>query len=868
MALAHLVRFVLLLCILCTLPLTAATQTTKTARVALLIGNASYKVGPLRNPPNDVQQMDAALRSLGFDTQRVLNANQAQMKRALRDFGVRAQGADIALLYYSGHGTQVAGENYLIPVQAAIESEGDYEIEAVSANAILRQLAIARPRVTLVVLDACRDNPMAATSKSGTKGLSRMEAPTGTLIAFATAQNTTASDDGHYARVLSAELRKPGQELLDAFRNTTAEVRRLTQGRQDPRVSEVSIAERVYLAGAPNILPPANPGTARTLPLTGDAALLQAAHVMYAEERPDTLARLRRLATSGNPFAPMMVARLYEMGRLVPRDPAQAELWRAQAAPNLQRLHELARQGQTAALAWLANLDRDSKDPQRQVKALERFRQAAQSGDPYAQRVLGLLLWENQSTPTSTAEGTQWLTRAAEAGDAEAMVLLAEQLLQNPATGPAPDAALRWLQRAMNTGNARALMLMGALKWTGDRFPKDEPAAIALLEEAAALGSAEAMFGLGQYFWQGGQGLAKDAERAVHWWRRASEFGEPRAQWRLGHALLEGNGARQNRNEGMALIRRAAEAGFERAMFSLAMELNGTNQQPVTLAQKQEALAWLHKAADAGSALAAGNLARQYRRGEGVPRDLTKAFAYAQQAAAPTDAFGADVRLLAEMHLAGEGTPKSPEQAMALFERAAKGGDTVAMRRAGQLRLEDGQEFHDLSKAHHWLKRAAEDADPESMAFYGALLMEQASEPSERRTARDWMRRAHEAKEPWGTYYWATALQRSDLGEPPQPQQATTLLRQAADGGLYPAMLALGMALHGGQGVAADPSAGTIWFRRAAEGGWPAGMFLLGMAYEHGEGVTRDLAQARYWVHAAARAGNVQAVQWLQQQSP
>ena len=216
-------------------------------RVALLIGNAAYQAGPLRNPPNDVRELEGALSAIGFKVQKVLNANQNQMKRALRDFGAAAQGAEVALLYYSGHATQVSGENYLLPVGATIEKEADYEVEAVSANAALRQIAGARPKAAIVVLDACRDNPHASATRSASKGLGRMDAPTGTAIAFATAPNTTASDDGHYARVLAQQLRKPGQELFDVFRNTSAEVRRLS--RQEPRVSEWSIIDRIYLAG-------------------------------------------------------------------------------------------------------------------------------------------------------------------------------------------------------------------------------------------------------------------------------------------------------------------------------------------------------------------------------------------------------------------------------------------------------------------------------------------------------------------------------------------------------------------------------------------------------------------------------------------
>ncbi len=218
-------------------------------RVALVVGNASYQVGRLTNPPNDVAEMERALKAVGFSVQKVLNANQNQLKRAVRDFGTAAQGAEVAFVYFSGHGTQANGENYLLPVGASIDKESDYPIEAIAANDVLAQIRGAQPKAAILVLDACRDNPLAATTKSTTKGLGRMIAPTGSLIAFATEPNTTASDNGNYAKVLAREIQKPGQELLDVFRNTGAEVKRLSGGKQEPRISEVSINERLYLAG-------------------------------------------------------------------------------------------------------------------------------------------------------------------------------------------------------------------------------------------------------------------------------------------------------------------------------------------------------------------------------------------------------------------------------------------------------------------------------------------------------------------------------------------------------------------------------------------------------------------------------------------
>ncbi|WP_165396752.1 SUMF1/EgtB/PvdO family nonheme iron enzyme [Sphaerotilus mobilis] len=233
-------------------------------RVALLIGNSNYAVGPLRNPANDVREMEASLLSLGFQVRKVMDTDQNQLKRAIRDFGNDAKGAAVALFYYSGHGIQSGGENYLIPLRASIDKESDYDVEAVSVSSALRQIAGARPDVTLLVLDACRDNPLASVTRSGTKGLGRMDAPTGTAIAFATAPNTTAADSGLFARVLAAELRKPGQELFDALRNTTAVVKRETGGRQEPRVSEWSITDRVFLAGTTQAIgtsPDVGPGS-------------------------------------------------------------------------------------------------------------------------------------------------------------------------------------------------------------------------------------------------------------------------------------------------------------------------------------------------------------------------------------------------------------------------------------------------------------------------------------------------------------------------------------------------------------------------------------------------------------------------------
>lgn len=266
-------------------------------RVALLIGNQAYPVGALRFPLQDVATLRSALLGIGFreaDVQVLSNADQRAMKRALSAFGDRARGAEVAFLYYSGHGAQARGQNWLIPIGADVRKEADYEIEAVSAQAALSQLQEAAPGLSVVVLDACRDNPSAVT-KSGTKGLGRMDAGAGTVLAFATAPNATAADNGVYARLLAVQLRKPGQEILDVFRNTGAEVRAATKGEQAPRVSEVDLPQRYYLAGA---AARSAPGTVVSEPVSQgelDLADLQRQAQVHAERERLASATLARM---------------------------------------------------------------------------------------------------------------------------------------------------------------------------------------------------------------------------------------------------------------------------------------------------------------------------------------------------------------------------------------------------------------------------------------------------------------------------------------------------------------------------------------------------------------------------------------------
>lgn len=157
-------------------------------RTALVVGNAGYRDSPLNNPVNDARDVAEALRAMGFEVVQRENLDKRGFDAVVGDFARRLkERGGVGLFYYSGHGAQVKGENFLIPVSAAIASEADVEYEAVNAGRILRNMEQAGNGLNIVVLDACRNNPYRSWYRSETKGLARMDAPTGSIIAYATA---------------------------------------------------------------------------------------------------------------------------------------------------------------------------------------------------------------------------------------------------------------------------------------------------------------------------------------------------------------------------------------------------------------------------------------------------------------------------------------------------------------------------------------------------------------------------------------------------------------------------------------------------------------------------------------------------------
>ena len=208
-------------------------------RVALVIGNAAYAAAPLANPANDAKAMSAALRNMGFTVIESRDASKAQMEQALAQAGDALKGRNgVGMLYYAGHGLQLDWRNYMVPVDAKLASAADVPAQTVDVSAVIDAFKLAGNRMNIVVLDACRDNPFASTGRG--KGLAQMDAPPGTLLAYATAPGNVAEDgdaksgNGLYTQYLIKELAQSSARIEDVFKRVRLQVRKQSQGRQIP----------------------------------------------------------------------------------------------------------------------------------------------------------------------------------------------------------------------------------------------------------------------------------------------------------------------------------------------------------------------------------------------------------------------------------------------------------------------------------------------------------------------------------------------------------------------------------------------------------------------------------------------------------
>jgi uncharacterized caspase-like protein len=231
---------------------TVTALSTSERRTALVVGNAAYRTDPLRNAVNDATDIAKGLRQLGFEVMELHDADHQRMEEGVEQFTRQLGRGGVGLFYYSGHGVQVSGLNYLVPVDAKINRESDIKYQSVQVDWVLDRMRDAGNELNVIVLDACRNNPYARSGRNAQPGLAMMQAVSGSLIGYATSPGTTAEDgpgrNGTYTKHLLHFMQVPSLNAEQMFKEVRVAVAQETGKKQIPWVS-TSILGDFYFAG-------------------------------------------------------------------------------------------------------------------------------------------------------------------------------------------------------------------------------------------------------------------------------------------------------------------------------------------------------------------------------------------------------------------------------------------------------------------------------------------------------------------------------------------------------------------------------------------------------------------------------------------
>jgi len=487
-------------------------------RVALVIGNGRYRSAPLVNPVNDARAMSEALLSVGFQVTLLEDATLRQMAIAARDFGDTLQQGGVGLFFYAGHGMQIKGRNYLIPVGTDIQREDEVAYNAFDAGLLLGKMETARTRVNIVILDACRNNPFSRSFRSASQGLAQMDAPIGSYVSFATAPSKLASDgkegNGLYTQHLLKAMRTPGLKIEDVFKRVRIGVMTDSKGQQIPWDNSSLMGDFYFIPpertatkatpagephGATRSTAPASPPREPPRIATAEESMAPSA-VSVPSPAPvanaDKEVLLAKLPPNPRPATPPRVDRKAEE--------ALAALYRkgmdAKARGDLftaaEAFGRAAEEGHARASYEMGLLLKIGRKPITQdlPRSQRFFLQAAEQGDMAAQYEVARMFAQGVGVARNCTEAAVWARKAAEAGSPDAAVLLGELNIADCGGARNPQEAARWFRVAADKGLASAQFSLGVLYMNGDGVPKDLNEARKWLTAAASKGNTTARF--------------------------------------------------------------------------------------------------------------------------------------------------------------------------------------------------------------------------------------------------------------------------------------------------------------------------------------------------------------------------------------
>jgi uncharacterized protein len=466
-------------------------------RIALVLGNSKYQSVPkLDNPSNDAADFAAKLREIGFDVIEQRDATRDGMANAVREFADRIQSAKVALFFYAGHGLQMAGENYLLPVDAKVEKEADVRFNTISLNDIQQEME-GPGRANIIVLDACRDNPFAeklAHSGRGitSRGLGRMDASgVGSLVVFSTQPNNIALDgSGRNSPFMSALLKRvdtPGLEVRQMISKVRGDVLAATDQKQVPWDNS-SLVGDVYLTGQPNArqpsVPPATtppeakmpevkiPGFGTVAP-PGDTVASRDSDPAPVEPRNDC----DRLAALRVPYSS-------------PQAVHEAELadW-----PKAAAACEAELKAHPGEMRFEYELGRSQMKLKSYPEGLRHLRLAAASGFAEAISDVGQAYYFGQGVLQSYPTALDWFNKAADAGSMRAVANLASMYGDGRGVARNDVKSLDLAEKAVEGGNPFGLLIIANHYFNGFGVAKDFQMAAQYYQQAADLGDGKSM---------------------------------------------------------------------------------------------------------------------------------------------------------------------------------------------------------------------------------------------------------------------------------------------------------------------------------------------------------------------------------------
>lgn len=551
------------------LPASAAADEPGEHRVALVIGNGAYRnTTPLANPPHDAELIAGTLTQLGFTLVGggpLIDADHTSMEQAIREFGRQLQGGAIGLFYYSGHGIQVNGTNYLIPVTADVARDVDVKYELVDVGFVLDEMTHAGNRLNIVILDACRNNPFGKRGmRSMSSGLGQVVAPAGTVISYATQPDNVAADgsgqNSPYTAALAAALHKPGLDLFGTFNDVGLQVKQATNGQQQPWLAASPVEGQFYFSGAPEAAaaqPPADPDATYwdSIKTSANTADFQDYLTRFPNGQFVGLAR-RKLLTECDSLA------------AAPDDPEKIGAGVAPAAMDTHR-----------AIAACHALSGDSRSDYLLGRAYEvagqfdaaaaAYRQSADQNYGAAQAALAALYDAGRGVGADPAEAVRWYRKAAGQGIPAAETTLGAHYEQGRGIAKDEGEAGRWYRKAADQGYAPAEAALGQLYGSGRGVAHDDAEAVRWYRKAAEQGVILAQTRLGEAYGEG-TGVGRDAGVAIGWYRKAAEQGDAAAQYDLGWCYQFGLGVAADTSNAVLWYRKAAAQGNARAKTALA----------------------------------------------------------------------------------------------------------------------------------------------------------------------------------------------------------------------------------------------------------------------------------------------------------